>query len=185
MFICIFSPSLVQDFYDATKNCVINKPIVEMKEYEANALDEKEENPFKRIAALYSVCSKVYQNGCDMLCETKNYELLSKISAYIQDIFNKRISMKAMCRDMGYSYHYISGAFRKGFGVYFSTYVNQIRLDKAEELLCNTQLSSAEIAYECGFNTIRNFNIAFKNHYSITLKEFRKSEDKRTIIIND
>ena len=58
-------------------------------------------------------------------------------------------------------------------------------IDKAEELLCNTQLSSAEIAYECGFNTIRNFNIAFKNHYSITPKEFRKSEDKRTIIIND
>ena len=34
--------------------------------------------------------------------------------------------------------------------------------------------TSCEIANECGFSTIRIFNITFKNHFGITPREYRK-----------
>lgn len=79
-----------------------------------------------------------------------------------------------MCADLGYSYHYISGIFKKNFGMNFSAYVNQIRLDEAVKLLKYTNKTSGEIANECGFSTIRIFNITFKNHFGITPREYRK-----------
>ena len=78
-----------------------------------------------------------------------------------------------MCADLGYSYNYISGIFKKSFGMSFSEYANQLRLDKAADMLKFTNKTSAQTASKCGFSTIRNFNIAFKNYYNMTPKEYR------------
>lgn len=44
----------------------------------------------------------------------------------------------------------------------YLNFLNEIRLQKASELLRNSELSIAQIAYEVGFNNLSNFNRTFK-----------------------
>ena len=123
-------------------------------------------------------CASIIDSGLKEKYEQKNYHLLSQISQYIQENIKNDLSLKKMCADLGYSYHYISGIFKKNFGMNFSAYVNQIRLDEAVKLLKYTNKTSGEIANECEFSTIRIFNIIFKNHFGITPREYRKKYRK-------
>ena len=62
------------------------------------------------------------------------------------------------------------------------TYINQVRLKKACQLLTDTNESILDIATLCGFNNISNFNVQFKKHVGIPpyvyRKQFRDSEKK-------
>lgn len=74
----------------------------------------------------------------------------------------------------GNAYYHTIDIHNLNFGMNFSAYVNQIRLDEAVKLLKYTNKTSGEIANECEFSTIRIFNITFKNHFGITPREYRK-----------
>lgn len=66
---------------------------------------------------------------------------------------------------MGLSEPYFSKFFRKISGMTFSQYLNTVRLEHAVELLKNNrgQLSVTDIAFQCGFDTIRHFNRVFRD----------------------
>ena len=165
---------MLQDFYDTTKNFDFESPVFSFMHKDLNTLSEQNKNIFEQKAVLYKYCASIIDSGLKEKYEQKNYHLLSQISQYIQENIENDLSLKKMCADLGYSYHYISGIFKKNFGMNFSAYVNQIRLDEAVELLKYTNKTSCEIANECGFSTIRIFNITFKNHFGITPREYRK-----------
>ena len=63
---------------------------------------------------------------------------------------------------MNMSEAYFSRFFKKISGMTFSMYLNHIRVNKAIDLIKNTEMSMTEIAMNCGFETIRNFNRVFK-----------------------
>jgi AraC family transcriptional regulator, exoenzyme S synthesis regulatory protein ExsA len=54
-------------------------------------------------------------------------------------------------------------------------YIATKKLEKASQLLQIKAMPIAEIAYDCGFETISNFNKAFKNHFGKSPSEFRLS----------
>ena len=51
----------------------------------------------------------------------------------------------------------------------------EMRLGHASRLLIDTTQSVSEVAYNCGFNNISNFNRLFKKKKGCTPKEFRES----------
>lgn len=63
---------------------------------------------------------------------------------------------------MNMSEAYFSRFFKRISGMTFSMYLNHIRVNRAIDLIKNTDLSMTEIAMNCGFETIRNFNRVFR-----------------------
>ena len=63
---------------------------------------------------------------------------------------------------MNMSEAYFSRFFKRISGMTFSMYLNHIRVNRAIDLIKNTDLSMTEIAMTCGFETIRNFNRVFR-----------------------
>ncbi|CAM3609106.1 MULTISPECIES: AraC family transcriptional regulator [Saccharibacillus] len=57
-----------------------------------------------------------------------------------------------------------SDVFRRAVGVSPLTYLIQIRLENAYHLLETSDLKIVDIAMECGFRTLSNFNRLFKRH---------------------
>ncbi|NVK83208.1 MAG: helix-turn-helix transcriptional regulator [Cytophagia bacterium] len=55
----------------------------------------------------------------------------------------------------------------------YLNFLNEIRLQKASELLKTSELSVAQIAYEVGFNNLSNFNRTFKLVTNSTPTEYR------------
>ncbi|MDX2173861.1 MAG: AraC family transcriptional regulator [Bacteroidota bacterium] len=54
-------------------------------------------------------------------------------------------------------------------------YITQKKLEKASQLLHIKNKAIADIAYECGFETVSNFNKVFKKHYGKSPSEYKLS----------
>ena len=69
----------------------------------------------------------------------------------------------------------LSHLFKSEVGVSPQRYLNNIRMEKAKELLENGVLSGKEIAAEVGIPNASRFCRSFKAHYGLTPKEYRKT----------
>ncbi|MBL3655144.1 AraC family transcriptional regulator [Fulvivirga sediminis] len=67
---------------------------------------------------------------------------------------------------------------KKEFGQSVSILIRNMRLQKALDLLKNTQLNIAEIAYKVGFTDPGYFTRCFKNYYGKSPSEFLQTEQK-------
>ena len=66
--------------------------------------------------------------------------------------------------------------FRKLYNDSPGRYFKKRKLEKAAGLLQATGLHIGEIAYDCGFNDLANFNVAFKEKYACTPSAYRSRQ---------
>ena len=83
-----------------------------------------------------------------------------------------------MAYELGVSKYVLSRVFSGTFHTNFCQYVNGIRLNYACAYLENTKDSITEISLECGFESQRTFNRAFKKKYRMTPREYRENVKK-------
>jgi transcriptional regulator GlxA family with amidase domain len=69
----------------------------------------------------------------------------------------------------------LSRFFKSRTGKTFIDTLNEVRLGHATRLLIDTTNSINEVAYQCGFNNMSNFNRIFKKKKDSTPKEFRQT----------
>ncbi len=62
----------------------------------------------------------------------------------------------------------------KGEGVVFQKLVEQVRFDKARQLLAQSRLSASEIAFHLGFSELSAFSRAFKRWSGLSPKAYRE-----------
>ncbi|MBQ5324426.1 MAG: helix-turn-helix transcriptional regulator, partial [Oscillospiraceae bacterium] len=60
-------------------------------------------------------------------------------------------------------------------GQNFSDYLILFRLERALNAINHSEKNLTDIAFDCGFNSIRSFNRAFQNYLKITPSEYRKT----------
>ncbi len=65
--------------------------------------------------------------------------------------------------------------FQRTIGISPVQYLLKYRVSEAAHLLRTTQLSVAEIAAQCGFDSPSNFSQTFKRFYSVTPKAYRQN----------
>lgn len=73
--------------------------------------------------------------------------------------------------------------FNAVFGESPAQYLLKTKLQKASTMLSNTkeQLRIADIAYDCGFDTVTHFNKAFKKQYGLSPTEFKLSQKSKVL----
>ena len=62
-------------------------------------------------------------------------------------------------------------------------YIIELRLGAAARMLIDSTKMVAEICYDCGFNTLSNFNRLFRKHKGCTPTAFRENFNKKKLII--
>ncbi|MEJ0101954.1 MAG: AraC family transcriptional regulator [Bacteroidota bacterium] len=106
---------------------------------------------------------------------TYHSKRIEKTYEHMNQNFDKLISLHEVARLANMSEASFSRFFKSRTGITFIDSLTEIRLGHASRLLIDTTLSVAEIAYNCGFNNISNFNRIFKKKKKCTPKEFRES----------
>lgn len=104
-----------------------------------------------------------------------NSRRIEKAMEYMNMNFNKPIKLGEVAKLVNMSEAAFSRFFKTRTGANFVDCINEIRLGNATRMLIDTTNTVAEIAYECGFNNISNFNRIFKRKKGITPKEFRSN----------
>jgi AraC-like DNA-binding protein len=69
----------------------------------------------------------------------------------------------------------LAAGFKHLFGVTMSDYRKGVRMEKARDLLLNTDMNVTQVAMEVSYEYQSNFSNAFKRHFGLTPKEVRNS----------
>lgn len=88
---------------------------------------------------------------------------------------NQELSLKQACEELSMSVSYFSNLFKEATGTTFVDYLTTLRMDKAKELLRNTDLKTYEIADKVGFRDAHYFSLVFKKQTGMTATAFRES----------
>lgn len=87
--------------------------------------------------------------------------------------YKKPIKLSDVAGMVNMSESAFSHYFKKRTGQSFTSYLLDYRLGVVTKLLTETNMSINEICYEAGFNSLSNFNRAFKKKHSMSPKEFK------------
>ena len=81
-----------------------------------------------------------------------------------------------LAEHLGISYHYLSRMFKVYLGTNFTSYITAVRLEKAKQLLKESDATIEEIAERTGFYGSNSLIRAFKKYYDITPGKYRKQD---------
>ena len=109
----------------------------------------------------------------------KNVERLRGILLYLEENYTEDLSMEAVAERFHFSRTYFTRFFKNYTGMTFKEYLTRFRIEKARELLLQTDLTVTEIAMRCGFSDSRRFILSFSKYYTLTPHQYRLKE-KRT-----
>jgi AraC-like DNA-binding protein len=101
--------------------------------------------------------------------------LVGRITADVSQPF----SAAEMASELGMSESRFSRFFRKATGNTFTDFVNRVRVNRACQLLMDSDRLVTDICYEVGFNNVANFNRRFLEIKGMTPTEFRRQADTR------
>ncbi len=106
---------------------------------------------------------------------TKAESLPEQIKKFLNQNYAKAITLDEIAMRFDCSKSTIMNVFRKKYGITIIAYLNQVRLERAGKLACDTDLSFKEIAGECGFYDQNYFSKQFTITYGCSPTEFRKN----------
>jgi two-component system response regulator YesN len=105
--------------------------------------------------------------------------VIVKAREYIDRNFaSADISLYSTASHVGISPNHLSTVFAQETGEHFIEYLTRIRIEKAKQLLRDTAMKSAEIAYETGFSDPHYFSSIFKKNSGLSPREFRLNHKK-------
>lgn len=122
-------------------------------------------------AQLLVMISRYVDQSCLPSCPN---EILKKATAYLHQNYHSEINMKDLSARSGASERYLRKLFVRYLNVPPTVYLNRIRVDKAIELLNNTEKSVKEISFLCGFKSPQYFSKVFKQQKGISPREMGK-----------
>ena len=86
--------------------------------------------------------------------DDENNALAINFINYVNENYNKDITLESTAKHFGYSKEYFSKKFKQTVDINFLTFVNTIRVQKAIEMLenPNNKMTFLEVCLACGFN---------------------------------
>ena len=104
----------------------------------------------------------------DVYIQTEDEKFLAELVEYVkQNISNPNLSVVVLSRDMKMSRVWLYKKLLMLTGISPVVFIRAVRLQKAIQLLENTQLKISEIACEVGFETPQYFSRIFKTEYDL------------------
>jgi AraC family transcriptional regulator len=100
---------------------------------------------------------------------------LQQILEYIDVHFDRDIKLADLAGLLGMSQFHFSHLFKQSIGTSPHQYILQQRIERAKQLLKQTNRSIVEIALECGFNSHSHLSKQFRQLAGMTPKAYRSS----------
>ena len=94
---------------------------------------------------------------------------------YIKDNYDKDLNMAVVSNYVSMNYSLFSYSFKQYAGSNFVNYLKQMRIEKAKELLADSDLKIIEISQRVGYDNEKHFMKIFKSMCGVSPGEYRKN----------
>lgn len=132
-----------------------------------DTLDELEEY-------MYEFCREIVQYLARTPGETNQHG--ERIIKYLQERYREEIVFQDMAKEIGISYSYMRKIVFEMTGQSLIDYLNQLRIEKAKELLLDTGLTIAQIALDVGYFNVQSFNRFFRKFEGMPPSSYKASK---------
>lgn len=105
--------------------------------------------------------------------EDKPGDLVRKAKNYIDTHYMEDISLQDVADVIGYSDVYFCKLFKQNFGKSFIIYLNELRIDKAKEMLANPSINVKDVSGRAGYRDPNYFTRVFKRMTGTTPTDYR------------
>ena len=100
--------------------------------------------------------------------------LINQIIRIINENYSSRIMIQEFAKKYNLNPNYLSSLFKSVCGQSFTSYVTELRLKKAKELLKDDSLSLYEISDKVGYDDYFHFSKIFKKYNGLSPGNYRK-----------
>ena len=130
------------------------------------------------ITHLIRECDLKSVDDSELIVKRKNIERLEAILQYINENFDKEVTLDSIAQKFFMNNSYFSDYFKKNMGINFSEYLTRVRVNEAIRLFSEKNIGSTEVAFICGFNNTASFYNAFKRIAGKNPGDFKKIQNK-------
>lgn len=150
-------------YYVEEGSLIENKYLIEMLKIEN--INELKLSFINNLKGIFENVSFIKEKEADGLA--------AKIIKFINDNYDKNITLDDAAKEINMSYHYFSKFFKDQTGKNFVDYLTELRILKAKELLHDETISVKEICYKIGYSDPNYFSKIFKKATGVTPTDYR------------
>lgn len=131
----------------------------------------------KKYELLYHYFSnrKVKTYQCPFLNQKDNVNKVRQAKAKLLEDFQQSITIKELSKIVGLNEHNLKTGFKEIYGKPIHTYLKDVKLNHAREMIISGDYQINEVADLVGYSNVSHFIDAFKKKFGITPKKFELS----------
>ena len=109
----------------------------------------------------------------------KSPDKLDAVLEYVNDHYAANISLEDIAQKFNLTPNYLSTLFKRRFGVKFTDYLTDLRLNRAKQLLAGSNLSVRAISEQVGYFSQSHFNKVFQKKENCSPLEYRSRNQNK------
>lgn len=161
------------------------KPLLLMRQLQ-DCVRSGYDAPYLNYMATLIVCEIVNQHRFLLSREENGFtnarkQLYNDIIDYVNYYINDDLKVSTIARHFGYNDKYLSRYFKKFSGVSLKHYILSQKIERANFLLADTNLTVSDISNSLGFSDYHNFIRIYKSMTSMTPSEYRDVYVRRIV----
>ncbi|OIB03952.1 AraC family transcriptional regulator [Paenibacillus sp. LC231] len=132
-------------------------------------------------SALIQLCGRLLRHYGGLLTDKERHHMVHSVrqaqslAALVEHRYHEPVSLGELADELGLSISRVSRAFLETTGYRFSEYVSLLRVQAAKRELAGTDKAVADIAFECGFQSLPTFYRVFKETVGLSPVRYRQS----------
>lgn len=103
------------------------------------------------------------------------YQTVYAVSDYISQHYTESLSLESLANDFFVSKYHLCRSFKAITGYGINEYIHIHRIQKAKQLLEETNLTISEISQKLGYESLTHFEKTFKTYMTLSPLKYRKT----------
>lgn len=167
-----------QEFTKRTRDILKWGAAVDLKKlqeawFQTRVLDKKQYESILRLLHIFAQHLSTLSTELMIKTEQSDSPVVSKARTYIASHQHEEITLNEVAKAVNMSSFYFCKTFKKATGMTFTDYLARVRIEKVKNLLLNPHKRISEAAYECGFQSLSQFNRVFRKVAGESPTEYR------------
>lgn len=106
--------------------------------------------------------------------EAEKSGLIEQVAGYLELHYEEELNLQDIANEFFVAPNYLTRRFKEKKGITAMQYLENYRMEKAEELLRSTNLNVTEIAGACGYSDANYFTRTFKKRNGMSPRKYRE-----------
>jgi AraC family transcriptional regulator len=147
-------------------------------------LEYSADTPWEELSVELAAATVRVERGISSRAENAPPSAIARVTRSVRAIERRpddASGLGGLAREAGLSPYHFLRTFERLTGITPHQYVRRARLRDAASRLAAERNKVLDIAYDCGFGDVSNFNRAFRTEFGVSPKSFRQGKSSRSL----